>query len=76
MDEDAARRQTERLARVRRERDGTDALASLKRLEEVARSDENTVEAILECVENYCTLGEICDVLRGVFGEQREIAEL
>ena len=74
VDEEAARRQTERLERVRRERDGAAASASLKRLEEVARSDDNTVEAILECVENYCTLGEICDVLRGVFGEQREIA--
>jgi methylmalonyl-CoA mutase N-terminal domain/subunit len=26
----------------------------------------------IECVENYVTIGEICDVLRGVFGEQRE----
>ena len=24
---------------------------------------------ILDCVRAYCTLGEICDVLRGVFGE-------
>ena len=74
VDEEAARQQTERLARVRRERDGAAASASLARLEEVARSDENTVEAILECVESYCTLGEICDVFRRVFGEQREMA--
>ena len=76
VDEDAARRQTERLARVRGERDGSAASASLARLEEVARSDENTVEAILECVENYCTLGEICDMFRRVFGEQREMMGL
>ena len=74
VDEEAASRQTERLGRVRRERDGAAASASLARLEEVARSDDNTVEAILECVESYCTLGEICDVFRGVFGEQREMA--
>ena len=76
VDEEAARRQTERLERVRRERDETAAAASLSRLEEVAESDDNTVEAILECVENYCTLGEICDIFRGVFGEQREMVGL
>ena len=76
VDEEAARRQTARLERVRRERDGAAASASLARLEEVARSDDNTVEAILECVQNYCTLGEICDVFRGVFGEQREMVGL
>jgi len=26
----------------------------------------------IECVESYATTGEICDVLRGVFGEQQE----
>jgi methylmalonyl-CoA mutase N-terminal domain/subunit len=27
---------------------------------------------LIECVESYITIGEICDVLRGVFGVQRE----
>ena len=76
VDEEAARQQTARLERVRGERDGAAVSTSLARLEEVARSDENTVEAILECVQNYCTLGEICDVVRGVFGEQREMVGL
>ena len=76
VDEEAAHRQTARLERVRRERDGAAASAALARLEEVARTDDNTVEAILECVESYCTLGEICDVFRGVFGEQREMVGL
>ena len=76
VDEEAARQQTARLKRVRAERDGAAVSKSLARLEEVARSDENTVEAILECVQNYCTLGEICDVVRGVFGEQREMVGL
>jgi methylmalonyl-CoA mutase N-terminal domain/subunit len=47
--------------------------AALARLEEVARSTDNTVPAILECVESYCTLGEVCQVFRSVFGEQREM---
>ena len=71
VDADAAERQVQRLERLRRERDGERVRAALFRLEEVARSDENTVPAILECVESYCTLGEICQVFRGVFGEHK-----
>ena len=74
VDNEAAQRQTARLSRVRKERDGASASAALARLEAVAHSKDNTVEAILECVENYCTVGEICDAFRRVFGEQREMA--
>ena len=77
VDEAAARSQVERLERLRRERDDASVRASLGRLEQTARSDgttENTVPAILECVENYCTLGEVSEVFRNVFGEQEEIA--
>jgi methylmalonyl-CoA mutase N-terminal domain/subunit len=28
---------------------------------------------IIDCVEAFCTTGEICDVLRGVFGIQKEL---
>ena len=76
MDPELTRRQIERLQRLRRERDGAAVRNSLARLEEVTRSEENTVPAILECVESYCTLGEICDVFRGVFGEQGEFVAL
>ena len=64
--------QLRRLARVRSERDDSQVEASLARLEEVARGSGNTVPAILECVEAYATVGEVADVFRGVFGEQRE----
>ena len=74
VDEEAARRQVERLERLRAGRDGGAAMAALQRLEGAARSEANTVPAILECVEAYCTLGEISGVLRSVFGEQEEMA--
>ena len=74
VDEEAARQQIARLERLRRERDGGAAQASLRQLEGVARTEDNTVPAILECVESYCTLGEISGVLRSVFGEQEEMA--
>jgi methylmalonyl-CoA mutase N-terminal domain/subunit len=72
VDPQVARQQMERLERVRKERDEPAARRSLARLEEAARGDENTLPATLECVEAYCTLGEMCDVFRRVFGEQHE----
>jgi methylmalonyl-CoA mutase N-terminal domain/subunit len=65
-------RQVERLERVRRERDGARVVAMLKRLEEAANSEANLVPVLIECVESYVTIGEICRVIRGVYGEQRE----
>ncbi len=71
VDPEVARQQSDRLARLKHDRDNAQVQASLATLKEVARTNENTVPATLECVENYCTLGEICQVFRDVFGEQR-----
>jgi methylmalonyl-CoA mutase N-terminal domain/subunit len=73
VDPEVAKQQTERLRRVRKERDATLAKRCLAQLEEVAHGSENTLPVTLECVEAYCTLGEMCDVFRRVFGEQREL---
>jgi len=70
VDEAAARTQIERLDRLRKKRDNATVKTALERLEQVAQTDENTVPVILECVESYCTLGEISQVFRDVFGEQ------
>jgi len=72
LDAAVAQRQVDRLKRVRAERDGARAEALLARLEEAARSEVNLMPVFIECVESYVTLGEICAVLRNVFGEQRE----
>ncbi|NQW22030.1 MAG: methylmalonyl-CoA mutase, partial [SAR202 cluster bacterium] len=72
VDAEAARIQIERLERVRKERDDSKVKTALERLRQVAQTEENTVPAILECVESYCTLGEISQVLRDVFGEHEE----
>ena len=68
---EVAQQQAQRLQRLRRVRDNAAVKASLSRLEEAARSTDNTLPPTLECVENYCTLGEICQVFRQVFGEQQ-----
>ena len=38
-----------------------------------ARTSENLMPLVVEAVEHYCTLGEIADTLRGVWGEYRGI---
>ena len=69
VDPEAAQRQIERVRRVRAERDGTATEAALQQLAAVARgTDTNTMPAIMTCVEAYATLGEICDVLRSIYG--------
>jgi len=65
-------RQRARLRKLRAERDNARVQAMLRRLEDAARGDENLVPIMIEAVERYVTLGEICLVLRGVWGEQRE----
>ena len=70
VDATAAAEQVERLRTLRRERDNMAVQISLARLADAARSDgANTIPPMMECVERYATLGEICDVLRQVFGE-------
>jgi methylmalonyl-CoA mutase N-terminal domain/subunit len=72
FDPQVANRQKENLAQVKRNRDSAKVSATLEKLDKVATGTENTMPAILECVEAYATIGEICDVLRRVFGEQKE----
>jgi methylmalonyl-CoA mutase N-terminal domain/subunit len=69
-DPEARTRQLERLRRVRSERDVGASERTLQRLADAAADPaSNTMPAILECVEAYATLGEVCDTLRRVFGE-------
>jgi methylmalonyl-CoA mutase N-terminal domain/subunit len=71
--EEMERRHLDRLVRVRAERDADAHARAMTRLHEESRRDDvNLMPAILEAVEAYATIGEMCGVLRGVFGEYRE----
>ena len=61
--------QVARLHALRQRRDGAAVSSALDWLELAARSDDNLVPPVLAAVETYATLGEICGVLRRVFGE-------
>ncbi len=72
VDIEQERKQVERLSQVKRKRDNAKVSQTLKRLEDVARGKDNIMPAFIECVEAYATLGEMCDVLRRIFGNQKE----
>jgi methylmalonyl-CoA mutase N-terminal domain/subunit len=72
MDPEGERKHLDRLSRVRAERDNGLAHQRLSELREAAQGDANTMPAILNCVRAYCTVGEMCDVLREVFGVYHE----
>jgi methylmalonyl-CoA mutase N-terminal domain/subunit len=69
VSEEDERRQRERLADVRRERDDEAVDAALAALADAAAGDENLVPYVVDAVKAYATVGEVCDVLRDVFGE-------
>ena len=74
IDETIARRQQEKLAALKKERDNARVRQTLEALGGRAETDENLMPCILECVRAYATLGEMCDVLRKVFGTYEEPA--
>ena len=69
-------RQTERVRRVKRERDGARARAALARVRAAATSGENLMPPVVDAVKALCTVGEIADVYRDVFGVYRDPAWL
>jgi len=74
IDENAARRQHQHLATLRQSRDNARVQSSLEALGSAAATDTNLMPYLLECVRAYVTLGEMCDVLRRVFGTYEEPA--
>ncbi len=62
-------RQRKRLDDLRNDRDEARAQQLLEQLGEAAEGSDNLVPHMIECVENDVTLGEICHVLRGLWGE-------
>jgi len=61
--------QRTRLADLRQRRDAARVSELLTNLENAARGSENLVPVFVTCLENDVTLGEICGLLRTVWGE-------
>lgn len=64
--------QAKKLAKLRAERDNNNTNHALEALKKAAQTDENLMPFIIDAVRTYATLGEICQVLREIFGEYQQ----
>jgi methylmalonyl-CoA mutase N-terminal domain/subunit len=76
IDREVEPKQIKSLNEIRKNRDNSKAEQSLRNLEKVVRGEENTIPVLLDCVEAYATIGEMCDVMRKVFGTQQELVSV
>jgi methylmalonyl-CoA mutase N-terminal domain/subunit len=74
IDDSVERHQVKKLEEVRGRRDGARVRQTLESMGSAAATDANLMPYILECVHAYATVGEMCDVLRKVFGTYEEPA--
>ncbi len=72
IDEALESRQVERLRALRQKRDKAAWESAIRAVEDAARMEANLMPHIIHAVESYCTVGEISDALRRVFGEHQE----
>jgi methylmalonyl-CoA mutase N-terminal domain/subunit len=73
IDDTAAGKQLARLADLKKTRDNAKVGRTLDALRQAAKSRENTMYPLLDCVRAYATVGEMCDALREVWGEYEEV---
>ena len=69
IDESIRQLQIDKIKSLKQSRDGQRSNACLQTIKDKAISGENLMPAVIDAVENYCTLGEISNTLRDVFGE-------
>jgi methylmalonyl-CoA mutase N-terminal domain/subunit len=72
IDERLERAQVERLRALRARRDTQGWQQGIRGVEQAAASGANLMPVIVNAVESFCTVGEIADAMRKVFGEYRE----
>jgi methylmalonyl-CoA mutase N-terminal domain/subunit len=63
--------QVQKLKKLRAERNSEKANVCISKIESAAKENTNLMPFIIDAVENLCTLGEIADAMRRVFGEYR-----
>jgi methylmalonyl-CoA mutase N-terminal domain/subunit len=71
IDDHIGKTQVEKLALLRKRRDHAKCDQILQTLNDKASGSDNIMPTVIEAVENHCTLGEVADTLREVFGEYK-----
>jgi methylmalonyl-CoA mutase N-terminal domain/subunit len=74
IDESVARRQAERLSKLRADRSQAEVDRRLTALRKAAEGKDNLMPFLFDAVKAYATVGEVCDTLREVFGTYEEVA--
>ena len=69
IDEAGGKIQIDKLKKVKAERNNDEVKRDLEALKKAAEGNDNMLPYILKCVESYCSIGEISNTLRGVWGE-------
>ncbi len=72
IDEKVEREQVAALTHIKKTRDNEKVKTALSKLKTDAQSGANVMYALIECVESYASLGEMCDVFREVYGVYEE----
>jgi len=66
--------QNDRLSKIKQERNESEVLAKLEKIQECCKNDQNLMPFIIDAVESYATLEEIVNSMKSVFGEWQEKA--
>jgi len=76
VDPEVEKLQKQKIKALKEERNNSEVENRLLKLKDAAKSDKNLMPYILDAVKAYATLGEICHVLREVFGEYEQTVML
>ncbi len=71
IDDSIQKQQAFKISILKQKRNNSKVTSCLAKLDTAARGTENLMPVVIEAVENYCTLGEVADTLRNVFGEYK-----
>ena len=71
IDDSIREHQAQKLAALKESRNSLKVTTALEAIRSHATDGSNMMPSVVNAVEQYCTLGEIADVLRGVFGEHK-----
>jgi methylmalonyl-CoA mutase, N-terminal domain len=71
IDDSIRKIQSDKLSKLRAERNNEMTNACIEKIKAIANTTENLMPAVIDAVENKCTLGEIAHALRSVWGEWR-----
>lgn len=71
IDDNIRQVQISKIQKLKEKRDSFKAESSLKKIKDYAAKNENLMPVVIDAVENFCTLGEISNALREVFGEYK-----